>query len=154
MPPAYDVLHTCRLALGTLGLGPKYHLGFVKPDGRMMQEVARLLSAGKLKAVIAKTFPLEEAAYVTCLLWPSVSAVSLHACISNSNLPGADTVVALCYSTLQRLPACGMAVVWLVACTLPCSCCILPIYICCLQSVVCTAGLHMNTWRQAIPVEK
>ena len=103
MPPAYDVLHTCRLALGTLGLGPKYHLGFVKPDGRMMQEVARLLSAGKLKAVIAKTFPLEEAAYVTCLLWPSVSAVSLHACISNSNLPGADTVVALCYSTLQML---------------------------------------------------
>ena len=57
-----DVLHTCRLALGMLGLGPKYHLGFVKPDGRMMQEVARLLSTGKLKAVIAKTFPLEEAA--------------------------------------------------------------------------------------------
>ena len=54
----------CRLALGSIGLGPKYHLGFVKPDGRMMQEVARLLSTGQLKAVVAKTFPLEEAAYV------------------------------------------------------------------------------------------
>ena len=79
-----DVLHTCRLALGTLGLGPKYHLGFVKADGRMMQEVARLLSTGELKAVIAKTFPLEEAAYVTCLLCAlhclhvSIDSVDLH----------------------------------------------------------------------------
>lgn len=52
----------CRLALGSIGLGPKYHLGFVKPDGKQMQEVARLVAAGQLKAVIDRTFPLEQAA--------------------------------------------------------------------------------------------
>ena len=54
--------YICRLALGTVGLGPKYHLGFVRPNGRQMQEVARLLAEGKLKAVIDKTFPLVDAA--------------------------------------------------------------------------------------------
>ena len=54
--------HVCRLALGTVGLGPKYHLGFVRPNGRQMQKVARLLAEGKLKAVIDRTFPLEDAA--------------------------------------------------------------------------------------------
>ena len=54
--------HIRRLALGTIGLGPKYHLGFVRPNGRQMQEVAQLLAEGKLKAVIDKTFRLEDAA--------------------------------------------------------------------------------------------
>ncbi len=58
----YSSDNCCRLALGSIGLGPKYHLGFVKPDGRQMKEVARLLGTGQLKAVIAKIFPLEEAA--------------------------------------------------------------------------------------------
>ncbi len=69
----------------------------------MMQEVARLLSIGKLKAVIAKTFPLEEAAYVTCLQ-------CLHACIDSVELTRADTCASLACSTLQRLPASVIAV--------------------------------------------
>lgn len=51
----------CRLVWGTLGLGPKHHFGFVRPDGRKMQELARLVAEGKIKAIIDKTFPLEQA---------------------------------------------------------------------------------------------
>ena len=47
---------------GKLGMGPKYHAIITAPSGKDMQEVAQLVSEGKLKAIIAKKFPLEEAA--------------------------------------------------------------------------------------------
>lgn len=49
------------MVLGTFGLGPKHHFGFVQPDGRKMRELAKLLLEGKLKPIIDKTFLLEEA---------------------------------------------------------------------------------------------
>lgn len=47
---------------GMLGLGPKVHVVVCSPDGRCMQEVGRLVTAGQLKAIVDQTFPLERAA--------------------------------------------------------------------------------------------
>ena len=51
-----------RLLWGKLGMGPQYHTIITSPSGKDMQEVAQLLSDGKLKAVIDMKFPLEQAA--------------------------------------------------------------------------------------------
>lgn len=66
-----------------------------------MQEVARLLSTGKLKAVIAKTFPLEEAAYVTCLLCASARRC-VHACIDSAD-PPRETLLWLFLAVLCKV---------------------------------------------------
>lgn len=49
------------MARGSLGFGPKWHVTFAKPNGADMQQVAKLMAAGQLKAVIDRTFPLEQA---------------------------------------------------------------------------------------------
>lgn len=48
--------------LGTLRAGPAYTLIIVKPSGAQLAAVAELLAAGKVRPVIEKRLPLEEAA--------------------------------------------------------------------------------------------
>lgn len=50
------------LAKSSLGFGPKWHTTFAKPSGEDMQQIAKLMAAGQLRAVIDKTFPLEQTA--------------------------------------------------------------------------------------------
>lgn len=51
-----------RILWGKLGLGPQYHGIITAPSGKDMQEVAHLVSSGKLKAIIDRKLPLEQAA--------------------------------------------------------------------------------------------
>ena len=48
--------------MSSLGFGPKWHTTFAKPSGEDMQQIAKLMAAGQLRAVIDKTFPLEQTA--------------------------------------------------------------------------------------------
>ena len=51
-----------RMAWGMLGMGPTYGLTIVHPDGVQLQKIADLISQGKVKPVLDKVFPLEQAA--------------------------------------------------------------------------------------------
>jgi alcohol dehydrogenase len=43
-------------------MGPKYKAHLVRPNGQQMTEIAKLLESGKVKVIIDKKLPLEEAA--------------------------------------------------------------------------------------------
>ena len=51
-----------RMAWGMLGMGPRYGLTIVHPDGLQLQRIADLISQGKVKPVVDRVFPLEQAA--------------------------------------------------------------------------------------------
>lgn len=44
-----------------LGLGPRYGITFVLPSSNTMAAIGKLMAEGKLKAVIDRVLPLEEA---------------------------------------------------------------------------------------------
>ena len=48
-----------------LGLGPRYGITFVLPSSNTMAAIGKLMAEGKLKAVIDRVLPLEDARYVT-----------------------------------------------------------------------------------------
>lgn len=50
-----------RMLWGKLGMGTQYHTIITSPNGKDLQEIAQLVSEGKLKAIVAKTFLLGEA---------------------------------------------------------------------------------------------
>ena len=45
----------------TLGLGPKYAATAVQPNSNQLEIIAKLVTEGKLKAVIDRVLPLEQA---------------------------------------------------------------------------------------------
>lgn len=45
-----------------MGLGPRYRLELVFPNGAQLAEIAELYGQGKLKPVVAQVLPLEQAA--------------------------------------------------------------------------------------------
>ena len=44
-----------------LGWGPKYEVTIVKPNSSQLEIIGRLVTEGKLKAVIDRVMPLEQA---------------------------------------------------------------------------------------------
>lgn len=51
-----------RLLKSTLGLGPRYRPILVAPNGQQLAEIGRLAEEGKIKPIIARTYPLAQAA--------------------------------------------------------------------------------------------
>ena len=51
----------CRKVWQTLGLGPRYAATAVQPNSNQLEIIARLVTQGKLKAVIDRVLPLEQA---------------------------------------------------------------------------------------------
>lgn len=51
-----------RLLKSALRLGPRYRPIFVLPNGRQLAEIGQLAAEGKLKPIIARTYPLAQAA--------------------------------------------------------------------------------------------
>ena len=47
---------------GALGLGPRYRVVLVWPNGAQLADLAHLVAEGKLKLTVAAVFPLEQAA--------------------------------------------------------------------------------------------
>ena len=50
--------------MGALHFGPSYGVTIVKPNGVQLQKIADLISEGKVKVIVDKVFPLNDAAYV------------------------------------------------------------------------------------------
>ncbi len=62
LAPLYILYYLAKNKLfGTLRLGPKYKVILVAPNGEQMAEAAKLVEGGKLKAIIDRKMPLEEA---------------------------------------------------------------------------------------------
>jgi NADPH:quinone reductase-like Zn-dependent oxidoreductase len=62
LAPLFIMYHLAKNKLfGALRLGPKYKVILVSPNGEQMAEIAKLLESGKLKVVIDRKLPLEEA---------------------------------------------------------------------------------------------
>ena len=53
---------------------PSYGLTIVKPNGVELQTIAELISVGKVKVIVDKVFPLNQAAYVSLGHAPSLPA--------------------------------------------------------------------------------
>ena len=51
----------CRKLWCTVGLGPRYGVIVVQPNNAQLEIIAKLIAQGKLKAVIDKVLPLEQA---------------------------------------------------------------------------------------------
>ncbi|PSC71602.1 NADPH:quinone reductase [Micractinium conductrix] len=47
---------------GALGLGPRYRVVLVQPNGKQLSQIAALVAEGKVRPVIARTLPLAQAA--------------------------------------------------------------------------------------------
>jgi len=45
-----------------VGLGPRYRVVLVSPNGGQLEEIAKLAAEGKVKPIIARTLPLAQAA--------------------------------------------------------------------------------------------
>ena len=60
--------------MGALHFGPSYGVTIVKPNGVQLQTIADLISEGKVKVIVDKVFPLNEAAYVSLGHAPSLPA--------------------------------------------------------------------------------
>ncbi|CAK0750506.1 hypothetical protein CVIRNUC_001996 [Coccomyxa viridis] len=51
-----------RYVMGALHFGPSYGVTIVKPNGVQLQKIADLISEGKVKVIVDKVFPLNNAA--------------------------------------------------------------------------------------------
>ena len=48
--------------MGLLGMGPRYGLTLVAPNGAQLAKISSLISEGKVKPIVDKIYPLEQAA--------------------------------------------------------------------------------------------
>lgn len=48
--------------MGLLGMGPTYGLTLVAPNGAQLAKISELISQGKVKPVLDRVYPLEQAA--------------------------------------------------------------------------------------------
>ena len=68
MSDRFRWLDFLRKVWQVLGLGPRYGITFVLPSSNTMAAIGKLMAEGKLKAVIDRVLPFEEARYVVCIL--------------------------------------------------------------------------------------
>ncbi len=51
-----------RTLLGKVGLAPHYHMLIVHPDRKQLEAIAGLVAEGKLRPIIDRILPLDQAA--------------------------------------------------------------------------------------------
>ena len=60
--PSSPICPPCSFLRGALGLGPRYRVVLVQPNGKQLSQIAALVAEGKVRPVIARTLPLAQAA--------------------------------------------------------------------------------------------